>query len=320
MTNPPFLSVTPEVHYPLEVEVGKTYEITINLVSNPEFDWGNRGEDYPIHLAISSENHKLILEFVDKPTIIMHRFGGSYGAAKCLLKVSSEIEENTPNLGSKENSHKAPPIRNTSLQHWNAFDAHNTYHFTTTDRDYIEIELIDAWGNTLQSYKTTEIGIGSKQKVPLRVFISYSHDSEEHLERVLKLSDYLREGGIDANINHYELSPSQGWMDWTKEQIESANVVLMVLTNRYKRIFLETGMSNKNSRLVYWTDTIITKKQYDQISKKVVVATYDEDLELPSILANTPRYNISNSYEKIYEHLTGGVRWKKLNDTSFAIP
>ena len=40
---------------------------------------------------------------------------------------------------------------------------------------------------------------------PLKVFISYSHDSDEHSERVLRLSDHLRGDGIDCNIDQSRL-------------------------------------------------------------------------------------------------------------------
>ena len=41
-----------------------------------------------------------------------------------------------------------------------------------------------------------------------KVFISYSHDSPEHAELVLALSDRLRQDGIDSHIDQYEMSTS----------------------------------------------------------------------------------------------------------------
>ena len=51
---------------------------------------------------------------------------------------------------------------------------------------------------------------GADPKHP-RVFISYSHDSNAHADRVLALSDRLRRDGIDATVDQYELSPPEGW-------------------------------------------------------------------------------------------------------------
>jgi hypothetical protein len=42
-----------------------------------------------------------------------------------------------------------------------------------------------------------------------KVFISYSHDSEAHEDRVLDLANRLRKDGIDAQIDQYETSPAE---------------------------------------------------------------------------------------------------------------
>ena len=42
---------------------------------------------------------------------------------------------------------------------------------------------------------------------PPSVFISYSHDTEQHVDAVLWLANKLRSDGIDASIDQYEESP-----------------------------------------------------------------------------------------------------------------
>jgi len=50
----------------------------------------------------------------------------------------------------------------------------------------------------------------------ITAFISYSHDSPEHADRVLELSNQLRSDGIDSTIDQYEASPAEGWPNgWT---------------------------------------------------------------------------------------------------------
>jgi hypothetical protein len=138
---------------------------------------------------------------------------------------------------------------------------------------------------------------------PLKVFISYSHDSEERLEQVLELSDRLRKDGIDCNIDRYELSPPQGWQAWAEEQVENADCVLMVLTKQYKRRFLAAGQEGI-SRVAPWEGAIITPKQYDRLARKIVIITYGEDVDLPDMLAQAPRYNIlNNDFKGLYERL-----------------
>jgi SEFIR domain-containing protein len=53
----------------------------------------------------------------------------------------------------------------------------------------------------------------TKQRPP-KVFISYSHDSEEHAARVLRLANDLRRDGIEASIDQYITAPPEGWPRW----------------------------------------------------------------------------------------------------------
>ena len=65
------------------------------------------------------------------------------------------------------------------------------------------------------------------------VFISYSHDSPEHADRVLKLADRLVGDGIDVILDQYEPTPSEGWPRWMDKKIRDASFVLMVCTETY---------------------------------------------------------------------------------------
>jgi hypothetical protein len=47
-----------------------------------------------------------------------------------------------------------------------------------------------------------------------KVFISYSHDSPEHEDRVLIFANRLRGDGIDALIDQYNTAPPLGWPHW----------------------------------------------------------------------------------------------------------
>src|SRR5205823_12416762 len=70
---------------------------------------------------------------------------------------------------------------------------------------------------------------------PPIVFISYSHDSPEHADRVLALSDHLRADGIDCILDQYEDSPPEGFPRWMDRQIRAADFVLMICTPTYSR-------------------------------------------------------------------------------------
>lgn len=75
--------------------------------------------------------------------------------------------------------------------------------------------------------------VNESKKDPVKVFISYSWDSEEHKDKVLALSDSLRRCGIDCQIDRYHQAPSEGWYRWMMDQIEDADYVLVVCTEKY---------------------------------------------------------------------------------------
>src|SRR4051812_28816970 len=68
-----------------------------------------------------------------------------------------------------------------------------------------------------------------------RVFISYSHDSPAHRDKVLAFADRLRADGIDASLDQYVPFPEEGWPAWCEARIREANFVLMVCTETYLR-------------------------------------------------------------------------------------
>ena len=67
----------------------------------------------------------------------------------------------------------------------------------------------------------------------VKVFISYSWDFPEHKEKVLALSDQLRQHGIDCQIDRYHQSPPEGWYRWMMNQVDESDFVLVVCTEKY---------------------------------------------------------------------------------------
>jgi hypothetical protein len=69
------------------------------------------------------------------------------------------------------------------------------------------------------------------------VFISYSWDSEDHVQQVLALSNRLRSEGVDCVLDQYETSPPEGWPRWMDRKIRDSRLVLMICTETfYKRV------------------------------------------------------------------------------------
>jgi len=65
------------------------------------------------------------------------------------------------------------------------------------------------------------------------VFISYSHDSEEHKAWVKRLATDLRSNGIDATFDMWELSPGQDVAAFMHKGIVNAARVLLICSDTY---------------------------------------------------------------------------------------
>ena len=156
---------------------------------------------------------------------------------------------------------------------------------------------------------------------PSKVFISYSHDSEEHVTRVLRLSDALFHWGIDCHIDQYELAPAN-WLSWMERQIKEADFVLIVCTEVYCRRFeqRETRPSG-----VGWEGGVITTELYERQQDKAakfipIVFSAEDNQHIPTLLRPTHRHFINIEKldvkhpgadvgtENLYRHLAGMPR------------
>jgi hypothetical protein len=82
------LSIQPIISYPRQAQVGKTYLMTIDLQSS-ENEWPYEEEEYPIYCMLDT-SPLFSCEPLDEPAVVLHRFGGSYGAAEFLLTAAQE--------------------------------------------------------------------------------------------------------------------------------------------------------------------------------------------------------------------------------------
>ncbi|MCJ8269052.1 MAG: toll/interleukin-1 receptor domain-containing protein, partial [Psychrosphaera sp.] len=69
----------------------------------------------------------------------------------------------------------------------------------------------------------------------MKLFISYSHDTEEHAKKVLQLANDLRRAGYDVPIDQHVAAPEEGWPLWMENGIEDSAFVLLICTETYKR-------------------------------------------------------------------------------------
>jgi tetratricopeptide (TPR) repeat protein len=143
-----------------------------------------------------------------------------------------------------------------------------------------------------------------------RVFISYSHDSQEHMDRVWTLSERLRRDGVDCRIDQHEVSPAEGWPRWCRNQVQEAQFVLIACTETYRRRYEGKEEAGKG-RGAQWEGLFVTQELYNASSKNsklIPIVFSDSDLQnIPIELQGATNYDVSSdgAYERLFRHITG---------------
>ncbi|WP_181389812.1 SEFIR domain-containing protein [Leucothrix pacifica] len=147
----------------------------------------------------------------------------------------------------------------------------------------------------------------SDSKTPL-VFISYSHDSEAHKTFVCSIADQLRKDGLDCQIDQYINGfPPEGWQRWMETQVEDADFVLLVCTEKYLQRY--RGQDPDGGRGVNFEGVVISQTLYDAYyrnTKFIPVIPQGGGLEyVPLPLKGYSTYTLPTDYTALYRVLTG---------------
>jgi len=144
--------------------------------------------------------------------------------------------------------------------------------------------------------------------VPIPVFVSYSHDSEAHAQRVLALADRLREDGIDVRLDQYVGDPPEGWPRWMERQVVECRFVVIVCTPTYRGRFDRegTGGEGKGAK---WEAMIAQQILYEAGTRndRLVPVLFEGSTEkdVPLTLRAYTWYRLPGDYEGLYRRLTG---------------
>lgn len=144
------------------------------------------------------------------------------------------------------------------------------------------------------------------------VFISYSHDSDAHRERVLSLSERLRADGIPTILDRYveNRSPPEGWPRWMMNALQAATHVLCICTETYYRRFRGQEVPHKGKG-VDWEGALITQSLYDarSVTNRFVPVLFDDgdEAHVPDPLRPQTHYllNSEPNYQALYDMLLG---------------
>jgi tetratricopeptide (TPR) repeat protein len=148
------------------------------------------------------------------------------------------------------------------------------------------------------------------------VFISYSHDSAEHLDRVWDLCERLRNDGIDCRIDQHEFSPPEGWPRWCRNQVQESQFVLVVCTETYEKRY-EGKAPAGEGKGAKWEGFIITLELYEAEARNdkfiAVVFSSQDAQHIPLELRGAAHYDLSGpeGYDNLFRHLTNQPARKK---------
>ncbi len=133
-----------------------------------------------------------------------------------------------------------------------------------------------------------------------KVFISYSHDSEEHRALVLAFSNLLREYEIDAVSDQYDEAPLEGWPKWMAKQIKEADFVIIICTERYWNRINGIGKDG-SGKGVYFESTLAYHHIYydkERVNRFISVLFDRNDFKyVPSLLKGFSCYCVNDEKE-----------------------
>jgi tetratricopeptide (TPR) repeat protein len=159
----------------------------------------------------------------------------------------------------------------------------------------------------IQIHKITKVAMAA-----IKTWISYSHDSVENKQRVLQLSEYLRNKGIDCVIDQYERTDNGGFVHWMERNFQTVDFILLICNEEYEKRF--NGLTEGEvGRGVRWEGQYVKKELYrnSEFARKLIpVVFYPADNKhVPTSISDLPTYDINstNGLEDLVGHIQGNL-------------
>lgn len=147
------------------------------------------------------------------------------------------------------------------------------------------------------------------QSMPIRVFVSYTHDSDEHRRAVLDLATRLRQDGVDVRLDRWvEGTPEQGWPAWMEDEIRRADFIVVVCSSLYYERYRGDG-NPEQGRGGRWESNLIRDTLYANRSSLrrfvPVLADGADETSVPDPLRQSvTRYRLGAEYDDLFRYLT----------------
>ena len=149
--------------------------------------------------------------------------------------------------------------------------------------------------------------------IPPKVFISYSHDSASHKQWVLEFATTLRNRGVDAILDQWDLKPGDDLPHFMEQSLETADLAVMVCTKKY------VAKANAGEGGVGYEKMIMTSSSLSKISDSKVIPIIRENGEpkVPTFLKTklyidfTKDEDIEYSLDELLRRLLNAPLYKK---------
>lgn len=148
---------------------------------------------------------------------------------------------------------------------------------------------------------------------PPKTFISYSHDSQEHKLWVLQLASRLRDNGVDAILDQWDIGPGGDLPDFMEQGIANSDRVLMICTDRY------VEKANRGTGGVGYEKMIVTADLLRQIGSTRVIPLIRQSglIVLPTFLSSKLYIDLSHEddfetgFDQLLRELLGAPLFQK---------
>jgi tetratricopeptide (TPR) repeat protein len=137
---------------------------------------------------------------------------------------------------------------------------------------------------------------------PPKVFISYSHDSPEHEDRVLDLAERLvQKDGIDVSLDRFVNPPPASWPKWMSAEMKDADFILVICSAIYLAK-VEGNVKPGEGKGIKWESLLSYQQIYDNDS--------DSSRFIPVLLKG-------GKYENIPDPMRGGSHYRPEDDAEY---
>lgn len=144
-------------------------------------------------------------------------------------------------------------------------------------------------------------------------FISYAHEGDLQ-QQIKKLADWLTTKGIQVVTDHPYANrpPEQGWRAWMQHNVEDADIVLIVCTERYKRLFEKRAVPDGGYG-VSWESAMITDDLYQAKMRNTrffpILPDGADAAHVPCVLRD---WNNNHRFPSGYDRILGLIQDEKV--------